>query len=65
MMQVNKTIAELNLTDNELGPEGGKAIATSLQVTFPFLLLAPLDDIKKHFTFLFAGQHIYHQSKSI
>ena len=40
MMQVNKTITELNLKNNELGPEGGKAIATSLQVTFPFLLLA-------------------------
>jgi hypothetical protein len=39
-MQTNKTLTELNLENNDLGPEGGKAIATSLQVTFPFLLLA-------------------------
>jgi hypothetical protein len=31
-MQVNKTLASLNLYDNELGPEGGKAIAKSLEV---------------------------------
>jgi hypothetical protein len=40
MMQVNKTLTKLDLEDNKLGPEGGKAIAKSLQVTFPFLLSA-------------------------
>ena len=39
-MQVNTTLTELNLQRNNLGPEGGKAIAKSLQVTFPFLLSA-------------------------
>jgi hypothetical protein len=33
-MQVNKTLISLNLWWNELGSEGGKAIAQSLEVTF-------------------------------
>ena len=39
-MQVNKTLTKLDLMHNLLGSEGGKAIAKSLQVTFPFLLSA-------------------------
>jgi hypothetical protein len=31
-MQVNKTLTSLNLRDNKLGPEGGVAIAKSLEV---------------------------------
>jgi hypothetical protein len=33
-MQVNKTLTNLNLEYNKLGPQGGKAIAQSLEVTF-------------------------------
>ena len=33
-MQVNKTLTSLNLWSNELGPEGGKALGKSLEVTF-------------------------------
>jgi hypothetical protein len=34
-MQVNKTLTSLNLRNNyKLGPQGGKAIAQSLEVTF-------------------------------
>jgi hypothetical protein len=33
-MQVNTSLTDLNLYGNDLGPEGGKAIAKSLEVTF-------------------------------
>jgi hypothetical protein len=33
-MQVNKTLTSLNLGWNKLGPQGGKAIAQLLEVTF-------------------------------
>jgi hypothetical protein len=33
-MPVNKTLTNLNLGYNKLGPQGGKAIAQSLEVTF-------------------------------
>jgi hypothetical protein len=35
-MQVNKTLTSLDLRYNKLGPQGGKAIAQSLEVTFHF-----------------------------
>jgi hypothetical protein len=40
MMQVNKTLTSLNLCCNQLDPEGGKALAKSLEVIFLFSMSA-------------------------
>jgi hypothetical protein len=39
-MQANKTLTNLNLKSNKLGPEGGIAIAKSLEVNLPFSVLS-------------------------
>jgi Ran GTPase-activating protein (RanGAP) involved in mRNA processing and transport len=36
IMQVNTTLTNLDLRQNNLGPEGGKALAVCLEVIFPF-----------------------------
>jgi hypothetical protein len=38
--QVNNTLTDLDIRKNELGPEGGKAIAKSLEVSFPLSMSA-------------------------
>jgi hypothetical protein len=39
-MQTNKTLTNLNLGSNDLGPEGGIAIAKSLEVNLPYSMLS-------------------------
>jgi hypothetical protein len=38
-MQRNSTLTNLNLEGNNLGPEGGKAIAKSLEVIINFTII--------------------------
>jgi hypothetical protein len=50
-MQVNTTLTTLNLFGNKLDPEGGKAIAKSLEVTPIFIVRALSHDIEFIFCF--------------
>jgi hypothetical protein len=67
-MQVNTTLASLHLLGNELGLEGGKAIAKSLEVTFPLCCHEKLSMTPNTFVFVFvldfdAGEHEPHVSE--
>jgi hypothetical protein len=65
-MQVNKTLTSLDLWDNKLGPQGGKAIAQSLEVTFHVQCHASLS-VTANLIFLFllcsvVGEYEYHDA---
>jgi hypothetical protein len=59
--QVNTSITELNLTGNLLGPEGGKAIAKSLEVCHALSLSWRQIDFFFFFCLNYAGQQDSHQ----
>ena len=63
--QVNTSITELDLTDNELDAEAGKALGKALEVSPIFIVIALLYDIEYLIVLLpFSDQQIYHQSQS-
>ena len=63
--QVNTSITKLNLEDNELDAEAGKALGKALEVSPIFIVIALLYDIEYLIVLLpFSDQQIYHQSQS-